>query len=87
MRQAVGEWNTEATLSRIDAKNQFIWFRGNRDLNGGYFLRKPDRCAPRRAGRLRYAALLLGDFVGKNKNQRFVTARRKTVHFSFGMEC
>ncbi len=74
VRQAMGAWNTEATLSRIDAKNQFIWFLGNRDLNGGFFFQSPHRSALRRARRrLRLAAARR--LCRSYKNQRFVTAR------------
>ncbi len=75
VRQAVGEWNTEATLSRIDAKNQFIWFIGNRDLNGGTFLESPlDALSGGPAG---YGSLLLGDFVGRTKTNALLLRAEK----------
>src|SRR5258706_6787002 len=35
VRQAVFQFNVEAVISELDRKNQFQWFSGNRDLNGG----------------------------------------------------
>jgi outer membrane receptor protein involved in Fe transport len=76
VRQAVGEWNTEATLSRIDAKNQFIWFSGNRDLNGGFFFESPlDPLPGGPAGG--FGSLLLGDFVGRTKTNALLLRAEK----------
>ncbi|MDY0746262.1 TonB-dependent receptor [Paucibacter sp. R3-3] len=36
VRQALGEWNADIAVTQQHAKNQFIWFSGNRDPNGGY---------------------------------------------------
>src|SRR2546425_11874177 len=35
IRQAVFSWNVEVVGSFLYGKNQFEWFSGNRDLNGG----------------------------------------------------
>jgi outer membrane receptor protein involved in Fe transport len=75
VRQAVGEWNTEATLSRVDAKNQFIWFGGNRDLNGGFFFQSP--FDPLFGGPDGYGNLLLGDFVGRTKTNALLLRAEK----------
>jgi outer membrane receptor protein involved in Fe transport len=75
VRQAVGEWNTEATLSRIDAKNQFIWFIGNRDLNGGTFFQSP--LDPLFGGPSGFGSLLLGDFVGRTKTNALLLRAEK----------
>jgi outer membrane receptor protein involved in Fe transport len=76
VRQAVGEWNAEATLSRVDAKNQLIWFSGNRDLNGGYFFRNPlDPLFGGPAGG--FGNLLLGAFVGKTKTNALLLRAEK----------
>jgi TonB dependent receptor len=82
VRQAVGEWNTEATLSRIDAKNQFIWFKGNRDLNGGFLFESPlDPLpgGPNVAGdpSKGFGSLLLGDFVGRTKTNALLLRAEK----------
>jgi outer membrane receptor protein involved in Fe transport len=75
VRQAVGEWNTEATLSRVDAKNQFIWFGGNRDLNGGFFFQSP--FDPLFGGPAGFGNLLLGDFVGRTKTNALLLRAEK----------
>ena len=36
LRQAVGVWNTEAGVTHTHAKNQFNWYAGDRDPNGGF---------------------------------------------------
>ncbi len=75
VRQAVGQWNTEATISRIDAKNQFIWALGNRDLNGGYFFQSP--IDPLFGGPAGYGSVLLGDFVGRTKTNALLLRAEK----------
>lgn len=70
LRQAVGGWNAEVALSRIDAKNQFVWFGGNRDPNGGYGTQSP--IDPLWGGPNGYGTLVLGDFVGRNRTNAFL---------------
>ncbi len=65
LRQALGNWNAEVTLSRVNAKNQFIWFGGNRDPNGGYGTQSP--IDPLWGGPNGYGNLVLGDFVGETR--------------------
>lgn len=65
LRQAVGEWNVEATLQNIRAKNQFVWFLGNRDANGGFANQSP--IDPLWGGPDGYGSLILGDTVGQTK--------------------
>ena len=65
VRQALGQWNGEVALSNVDAKNQFIWFGGNRDANGGYANQSP--IDPLWGGPDGYGTLILGDFVGRTK--------------------
>ncbi|MEF7614120.1 TonB-dependent receptor [Aquincola sp. MAHUQ-54] len=75
LRQALGAWNTEAILSSVRAKNQFMWFRGNRDPNGGYG--SASTIDPLWGGAPGYGNLVLGDFVGENKtNSLFLKAER-----------
>jgi outer membrane receptor protein involved in Fe transport len=75
VRQAVGVWNVDATLSRIQAKNQFIWFGGNRDPNGGWGTQSPTD--PLWGGPNGYGTLVLGDFVGKNKSTELMLKAEK----------
>ncbi|WP_077036140.1 TonB-dependent receptor domain-containing protein [Pelomonas sp. KK5] len=65
LRQALGSWNMDVALSNIHAKNQFIWFGGNRDPNGGWGTQSP--IDPLWGGPNGYGTLVLGDFVGENK--------------------
>ncbi len=65
LRQAVGGWNAEVALSRITAKNQFVWFGGNRDPNGGWGTQSP--IDPLWGGPNGFGTLILGDFVGENR--------------------
>ena len=75
LRQALGQWNAEVTLSRIDGKNQFVWFGGNRDPNGGYANQSP--IDPLWGGPNGYGTLVLGDFVGENRtNALFLKAEK-----------
>ena len=63
LRQALGSWNAEVTVSRVDAKNQFIWFGGNRDPNGGYG--NQHVYDPLFGGPNGFGTLILGDTVGE----------------------
>jgi hypothetical protein len=75
LRQAVGTWNAEVAVSQINAKNQFIWFGGNRDPNGGYGNQSP--IDPLWGGPNGYGTLILGDFVGEAKTTSlFVSAAK-----------
>lgn len=65
LRQGLGEWNAEFALSSVKAKNQFIWFGGNRDANGGWANQSP--IDPLWGGPDGYGTLILGDFVGETK--------------------
>jgi hypothetical protein len=52
-------------VSEVYAKNQFVWFLGNRDPNGGFATQSP--IDPLFGGPIGYGSLILGDFVGKTK--------------------
>jgi outer membrane receptor protein involved in Fe transport len=67
LRQALGQWNADIAYSDIRAKNQFVWFSGNRDANGGWATQSP--IDPLWGGPSGYGSLILGDFVGENKTQ------------------
>ena len=70
-RQALGAWNAEVAISRIEGKNQFQWFGGNRDANGGWATQSP--IDPLWGGPDGYGTLILGDTVGESKtNSLFV---------------
>ena len=65
LRQALGRWNGEIAVSQVNAKNQFTWYGGNRDANGGYATQSP--IDPLWNGPVGYGTLILGDFVGETK--------------------
>ena len=65
LRQGIGRWNAEVAFSEVYAKNQFVWFLGNRDANGGFATQSP--IDPLWGGPNGYGSLILGDFVGKTK--------------------
>lgn len=63
VRQALGAWNGELGVFRSDSKNQFNWYGGNRDANGGWATQSP--IDPLWGGPVGYGTLILGDFVTK----------------------
>ncbi len=67
LRQAVGVWNTEVGATYSHAKNQFNWFGGNRDANGGWANQSP--IDPLWGGPDGYGTLILGDFISQAKTQ------------------
>ena len=82
LRQALGQWNAEIALSQVDAKNQFIWFGGNRDANGGYATQPP--WDPLWGGPNGYGTLILGDFVGHTKTNSLFVKLEKPYTSSSG---
>jgi hypothetical protein len=75
LRQGFGTWNTEVAVSRVHAKNQFLWFFANRDPNGGFGLQSPIDALF--GGPTGFGNLVLGDFVGENKTDSvFVKAEK-----------
>jgi len=65
LRQALGSWNAEIAYGKVHAKNQFVWFGGNRDANGGWATQSP--IDPLWGGPNGFGTLVLGDFVGATK--------------------
>lgn len=65
LRQGFGAWNTEVAVSRVQAKNQFVWFFANRDPNGGFGLQSPIDALF--GGPNGFGNLVLGDFVGETR--------------------
>jgi len=65
LRQAVGVWNVEVAATRSHAKNQFNWFHGNRDPNGGFATQSS--IDPLWGGPAGYGSVVLGDFVTQAK--------------------
>ena len=75
LRQALGSWNAEVALSRVHAKNQFVWFGGNRDPNGGWATQSPND--PLWGGPNGFGTLILGDFVGETRTDSLLTKLEK----------
>jgi len=65
LRQAIGEWNADVSVTEQHAKNQFVWFSGNRDPNGGWGTQS--NIDPLWGGPNGYGNLILGDTVGQIK--------------------
>ncbi|WP_326543741.1 TonB-dependent receptor [Pseudorhodoferax sp.] len=67
LRQKVATWNTEVGATYSHAKNQFIWYGGNRDVNGGTAGASP--IDPLWGSVPGFGTLVLGDFVGETKTK------------------
>lgn len=67
LRQALGEWNGEIGATYTQAKNQFNWFAGDRDPNGGFGPRAGSIDPNWGAGPQGYGMLILGDFISQQK--------------------
>jgi hypothetical protein len=75
IRQAVFLFNLEAAVSELDGKNQFQWFSGNRDLNGGWATQST--IDPLWGGPAGYGSLILGDFVGETRTRSLLLKAEK----------
>jgi len=67
LRQAVGEWNGEVGATYSHARNQFNWFAGDRDPNGGWGPKAGSIDPNWGAGPQGYGMLILGDFISQQK--------------------
>ena len=67
VRKALFGWNAEAGYLDSRSKNQFIWYGGNRDANGGFATQSP--IDPLWGGPVGYGTLILGDFVAEAKTR------------------
>jgi len=67
LRQGFGAWNTEAGYTHSRSRNQFNWFGGNRDVNGGWGTQSP--IDPLWGSVPGFGTLILGDFVSQAKSQ------------------
>ena len=65
LRKGLGAWNGEVGASHQRGHNQFNWFVGNRDPQGGYGDKPP--IDPLFGGPPGYGTLILGDFVTQTK--------------------
>lgn len=68
LRQKIETWNGEVGYTYAHAKNQFNWFGGNRDVNGGFGDSNPTDPLWGSVGG--YGTLVLGDFNAQSKTQQ-----------------
>jgi hypothetical protein len=78
LRQALTpEWNGEVGVNYTHAKNQFNWFAGDRDPNGGWGLKNNSIDPNFGKGPQGYGMLVLGDFITQQKTtQVFLRAEK-----------
>ncbi|SEN29116.1 Outer membrane receptor proteins, mostly Fe transport [Duganella sp. CF517] len=67
LRQALGIWNGEAGYTNSRSRNQFNWFGGNRDPQGGWGDAAP--IDPYWGSVSGYGTLILGDFISQAKTE------------------
>ena len=67
LRQALGTWNTEIGYTNSRSHNQFNWFGGNRDINGGWGTQSP--IDPLWGSVPGFGTLILGDFITQAKTE------------------
>ncbi|MDH0864111.1 TonB-dependent receptor [Mitsuaria sp. GD03876] len=83
LRQALTpSWNGEIAISRIEAKNQFVWFSGNRDANGGFA--QQSGIDPLWGGPNGYGQLVLGDSIGRTRTDSIFVKAEKPYTASSG---
>jgi outer membrane receptor protein involved in Fe transport len=75
LRQGLGEWNAELALSQVNAKNQFVWYGGNRDPKGGWA--NQSSIDPLWGGPNGFGTLILGDSVGEAKTRSVLFSAAK----------
>ncbi|MBL0124435.1 MAG: TonB-dependent receptor [Betaproteobacteria bacterium] len=67
LRQGLGIWNGEVGYNYSYSHNQFNWYGGNRDANGGFANQSP--IDPLWGGPVGYGTLILGDFISQAKTE------------------
>jgi outer membrane receptor protein involved in Fe transport len=82
VRQAVLFVNMEVVVSQMNAKNQFQWFSGNRDANGGWATQPS--FDPLWGGPAGYGSLILGDTIGENRTRSLMMKAEKPYSRSSG---
>lgn len=65
LRQALGNWNGEVGVTYSHSKNQFNWYGGNRDPQGGWGTQSP--IDPLWGSVPGFGTLILGDFITQAK--------------------
>jgi outer membrane receptor protein involved in Fe transport len=75
IRQGFMDFNFEAAASYLSGKNQFEWFSGNRDPNGGWYTQSS--MDPLWGGPKGYGSLILGDFIGETRTVQYMFKAEK----------
>ncbi len=86
LRQALGEWNGEVGATYTHAKNQFNWFAGDRDPNGGWGPKAGSIDPNWGAGPQGYGMLILGDFISQQKTSTLFLRADKPYTRSSGWQ-
>jgi len=82
LRQGLGSWNGELGFIYQRGHNQFNWFEGNRDPQGGFGTQSP--IDPLWGGPPGYGNLLLGDFITQTKTSSVYLKAEKPYTRSSG---
>ena len=82
LRQGLGAWNTEVGATYSRSHNQFNWFGGNRDVNGGFGTASP--IDPLFGSVPGFGTLILGDFISQARTQTIYAKGDKPFSVSSG---
>ena len=82
LRQGLGRWNTEVGATYSRSHNQFNWFGGNRDVNGGFGNASP--IDPLFGSVPGYGNLVLGDFISQARTETAYAKADKPFSVSSG---
>ena len=82
LRQGLGRWNTEVGATYSRSHNQFNWFGGNRDVNGGFGNASP--IDPLFGSVTGYGNLVLGDFISQSRTETVYAKADKPFSVSSG---
>jgi hypothetical protein len=82
LRQGVGAWNTELGATYSRSHNQFNWFGGNRDVNGGWGTQSP--IDPLWGSVPGFGNLVLGDFISQARTETVYAKGDKPFSTSSG---
>ena len=82
LRQGLGSWNGEIGFNYQRGHNQFNWYGGNRDPQGGWGYQAP--IDPLFGGPTGYGTLILGDFITQTKTSSVYLKAEKPYTRSSG---
>ncbi len=85
VRQAISNWNGEAAFVYSHAKNQFTWYSGNRDADGGFGSHN-NSIDPMWGGPAGYGNFVVGDFIQENRIKSFYLKMDKPYSANSGWQ-